>query len=704
MKKLKVSFDKESIKKFFILNVEKMAFGLSMVGVAVLCYSAIQKTPYDKVPEDIEKGVVLAKSNIDRGKIDEGRDKIVPPNYEAMAKRAGDAVPHMDFIDKPFWSDNSRKQGSKRGEPTFLAVRELVGSAGTAPFAFIDHDALLKGNAVAAQMEVGRGNPTVAARGTPTEGGNRGVPPKPAAGGKKTPAGKGSLGNLNFGGEGGGEVAPQVAQGGEGGGVPGLAAGNETRGVAAPANSVVKGQQWVCITGLVPFKEQLKKYTAEFEKAEYVDPALDAPDYAGYLVERAEVPEGESGDAAKLKWTALQVQAAISVANKDWAIMAPEVVDPNLTHPNLTFPLGPQLGRNWDKDVAHPKIPVIDPLQRAAGVADPAQRAAAVAEETPTNDLEAFGKRDRSAAGPGGEGVQQRGPIRGGVMNEGGRGYGGRAAYGGMQGGEGGRRGIPGRNPMQGAAGYGAQGEVDTTPENLLFRFFDFTVQEGRRYRYRVRLALWNPNKDVRAKYLVDAKLATETVRLSDWSQPSPVISVTSYNTILVGPVKPADKVYEPRANVVVVQLDKELGVKAIDECREPRRYPGEIEKKAMTMLSRGQLLNYTANVDVFHPLTNRVEKKDIRFDPNVILLDLRGGEPLSANPRDKEKAPGEVLFLDQNGWLMVKSELEDEPSYLAETGILKALEDARASATTPAPAGGEGGVPGKRRGGEGGR
>ena len=44
----------------------------------------------------------------------------------------------------------------------------------------------------------------------------------------------------------------------------------------------------------------------------------------------------------------------------------------------------------------------------------------------------------------------------------------------------------------------------------VLFRFFDFTVEPSKRYRYRVQLCLQNPNFKQETRYLQEAGLASK--------------------------------------------------------------------------------------------------------------------------------------------------------------------------------------------------
>ena len=64
-------------------------------------------------------------------------------------------------------------------------------------------------------------------------------------------------------------------------------------GMDAPGN--VKGQRWVVLTGLLPYKKQWLEYGRVFRNAELKDPRRDVPQYIHYQVQRAEVnPRGSA--------------------------------------------------------------------------------------------------------------------------------------------------------------------------------------------------------------------------------------------------------------------------------------------------------------------------------------------------------------------------------------------------------------------------
>ena len=71
-----------------------------------------------------------------------------------------------------------------------------------------------------------------------------------------------------------------------------------------------------------------------------------------------------------------------------------------------------------------------------------------------------------------------------------------------------------------------AQGRPIVGVDYRLFRFVDTNVEAGKTYRYRVRLSLWNPNRDLEGRYLTDAALANDVKLTVSGDSARPVIEV----------------------------------------------------------------------------------------------------------------------------------------------------------------------------------
>ncbi len=219
-----------------------------------------------------------------------------------------------------------------------------------------------------------------------------------------------------------------------------------------------------------------------FATCAYASLDLDNPHYESFDIERAEVPPGTSADA-ELKWVLLDRKQA-NTEEATFSDLAIDPVDPAFADPLLTKQLPRISGKEHDRSVGHPKIP-LGP-QTPGGAAAPAAPCA-------------------PAAG-GGDAIANR------------------------------MRGNAGRAAVGAGAGNTTQGpQVDYK----LFRCFDFSVQPGRTYRYRVRLVLDNPNYNVGAQYLANAALAKGATRPSPWSDPSSEVNIPRGFSMLAGNARP---------------------------------------------------------------------------------------------------------------------------------------------------------------------
>jgi hypothetical protein len=70
------------------------------------------------------------------------------------------------------------------------------------------------------------------------------------------------------------------------------------------------------------------------------------------------------------------------------------------------------------------------------------------------------------------------------------------------------------------------QEKTDAKPDILLVRYIDYDVEPGKKYRYRMKLTVQNPNWKVPEKYLQASSLSESRYLQTAWSQPTPVVSV----------------------------------------------------------------------------------------------------------------------------------------------------------------------------------
>jgi hypothetical protein len=450
-----------------------------------------------------------------------------------------------------------------------------------------------------------------------------------------------------------------------------------------PVRGDTEGQRWVVLTAAIPVAKQLEAYDEAF-KDSYQDPIRDVPSYIYYRVQRAEVDP--LGSATELQWTQLDVGYVVGGAfttTQYWNARPSEIIAPSFLIPPIdipmAFPLPPQPSPRWGPEIAHePDIPFYY---------------AATLTENAEDLLEGNILDDPNADEPGrmplgvrpgrsrrtGTGAMGQRSSRANGMNEG---EGGRM-MGGMQGVyRGTRRGMHvGGGPM--IVG--------------LFRFFDFTVEPGKHYRYRVRLLLANPNKDVPPEHLALAELREVKYLETEFCDPTDVVTVPLDSRLLCVGVKSSAK--EPSSHMMSVHFDSETGEESAAEWK--KLYRGQLanffkipvetapaaggpasfammnnedEGSGMSMMGMmaggGREPPRPGNKGRRTGDRGRRPKRDKEPEEEVemvdhltqhIILDFDGGQRM-----DRELTrPCSVLLLDPSGQLVVRSDLNDLEEYL---------------------------------------
>jgi len=396
----------------------------------------------------------------------------------------------------------------------------------------------------------------------------------------------------------------------------------------------IRGQRWVSLVALVPVEKQLTAFKEAFSGTVYSDPQRDVPDYLDFQVERVEVASpGEAADPdwekAKSKKT-FTLKAAVRKAEDEWSPTqtrtptGSDVVAEKFLDEHLVFPLGPLIDRPWGPSVTHePQIPMtnLDVLRADRGM-----------EGGPRTDP----RRRPPAPGPDGEvAPDAASPFDPEAKPD--------------------QPKTPDRAPVRSA-------EEDKAPEYKLCRFFDFTVEPGKHYVYRICLALRNPNYKLKPAYLKKPELAKGSYLKTTWSEPSPVVSVPRDVSILAVAVKPpVRQAGEPLARVLVTKWVHRKGIEAFKEFSVVRgqvaNFLDETFKPPRTAmhtgyggLGGGVTAGPTASIK-------------LHYATNATTIDLRGGGRLPGKKGNEMFEPGEILLLDSDGTLAVRNEMEDAPA-----------------------------------------
>jgi hypothetical protein len=372
-----------------------------------------------------------------------------------------------------------------------------------------------------------------------------------------------------------------------------------------PAKAVggdsTRGQRWVVLTGLVPLEKQEAAYAETLKQSVSFDPQTDYPDYSAYQVQRIEV--GNSGDAANPEWdkaTVFTSYKAEKEAEKVYSLSREaDVVNPKQIIRKLAFPLAPLARGHWDASVAHEPEILLERKEKS---------------DSPSDSRSPGGTRDSRETPSGGD----RAPASESVP-------------------------FGGEEPKPATVAKTVAAASDNAaeePKDLgyrLFRFFDFSVEPGKQYMYRVRLALRNPNYGAKATVLKKAALANDSFVATKWSEPSPIIPVLRDTHILVNAVKPPPRPNaEPTGQITVVKWLERSGLEVSHE------FP----------VTRGQMAN-------FPEVSVREAGSPVNFFSDTTAVDFRGGEHLGRKTSTLT-APGEVLLMDSDGTLIVHDESDD--------------------------------------------
>ncbi len=133
------------------------------------------------------------------------------------------------------------------------------------------------------------------------------------------------------------------------------------------------------------------------------------------------------------------------------------------------------------------------------------------------------------------------------------------------------RSGPAGRGgpPKIGPAGVETNVVAVEEPPYLLFRFFNVLVEPGKRYCYRVKFQLANPNHDQPPQFLERDDLRIPLYLTTEWSVPSEPVTVPLDARVLAAPPEPKEPA--GKAGLLAVHFDASTGMEAFHKVAEDR-------------------------------------------------------------------------------------------------------------------------------------
>lgn len=195
-----------------------------------------------------------------------------------------------------------------------------------------------------------------------------------------------------------------------------------------------------------------------------------------------------------------------------------------------------------------------------------------------------------------------------------------------------------------------------------LLRFFDFDVEPGKKYKYRVQLVLADVNnvspstsgrmvdKDAVEKEVLNriSKMKIPGIRYTEWSEPSPTVGIPLAGDVRVAGAKAANEsLYndEPRLDLMVTSFGMGEENQSVQAAKEEQG------------LRRGSVANMTEDVEVLVEAGDYIDEiKSFEFRTGITVVDIRGGEKLTR----ELLTPARALLMDPTGHLYVRREEKD--------------------------------------------
>jgi hypothetical protein len=420
-------------------------------------------------------------------------------------------------------------------------------------------------------------------------------------------------------------------------------------------------------TALLPHREIYEAYELALKDASGYDPSRDTPLYYDFEVQRADVTEKTVQQLTEEDWTKVYDRSLYTkIADTVWQGFAPEIVPEDYRDENITTWIPPVLLDDYSYFALHPRIPMLSKreLEEQQFLEDEKNDRSG---EINLDDLD-FQNDQSELADPGSDG---------GMRSQNGMAY---DDYG----------DDLGFDDMYSGGGMGmfSRGQVEIDPvEHKLIRFYDFGLypskaKPGRKYSYRIRYAVIDPNfpaiaqaqpstsklapdvaQRVTAKISEARQAGVRNFRLwSEWSEPTMPDSLpTTYDAFTGSVTRGSVRSYKvgdrsvpvaretASAKVLLSKFDFNLGVRVpvmIDEIKE------------------GGVLSKTAKVaEIIDPITNMIKKvTDYEIKSSISVVDIDGGVSLQMS--EELTSPGQMLLYDSTGKLSVSSDINDQRSF----------------------------------------
>jgi len=372
-----------------------------------------------------------------------------------------------------------------------------------------------------------------------------------------------------------------------------------------------RGTRFVAVRSVFPLGDQLDELVKAMH--EQKTKAAELIDFTDFEVERQIALPGDQPWSGK--WEKVDFQATLDLLDRVEFDL--ELVDLAYTDAVFTMPLPHRAIGSWKKYASHPLIKAMSDEQ-VQMQADLAKR---MAEEAEKKTKEEPGKKKGFAKSQvDGRALRSQfsGTQMSSMMSE---------MANPMSGGRGGGypSGPDGRS-MDPTMMNGFQDQMNRNngrmSKYLLIRYFDFQVNPGNAYRYRMRVQLRNPNYRRPVEDLVQEETALVETRMTPWSEPTPPVFIPNEERIFLAK---ADKAKIdtglPSAYLDVFQWFSEAGT----------TISAKLEKLQLGQFVGGR----PPKTEVFRPAKNTLRDEEIPVFTGSVLADIASASTGEIDPSE---------------------------------------------------------------------
>lgn len=631
-------------KEFLLKHGEKIAFGFIVIA-ALFVLKSTRWSPYDRTPQELVKLSKEADLKIDQSEWPAEKRKELMPKKDIVARGQAmrEGINTSDFaFSTPMYTPIYPKS-EPITEPDFLTVEKLIATA----------DVFLL--QIPAEEEAGDGEDEADGDEPELDDSDR----PDALKKKKKSTSSSELGadpaGAGFASPPGGEYAD------DGGAYP---FGDDMMGGEGATQKVElngEGYRFVSIRGVVDWQTQKAKYVDALnlppDQAAFVE-----PDIVNFLIQRQRAVSQD--DPWSGEWEDLDIQNSIDVLDKAYDFEA-DTVDVTITDSVITEPLPRRVLGIWGKHATHPSvtnfelseeeirretlrqeklIEAYEAIRKQSGQVEPIKEGGFSGQ--------AYNVRSMQSELGMGSNSDYMADYENSYREESTNAYSENPEYYGAS---------PGASPGEG-------GLLTTTRSKasgrlLLFRYFDFDVEPGVVYRYRVQLEFANPNFAKPIELLESPDVAEGQTKKSNWSEPTTAVQVRPKSEYFLSDVDFDRARRQDMASVNIYQWNAPTGTVVNETLRVAigDRIAGQIKTR------------------VVNPLDETYAAQDVVINSDHLLVDLLNNDTFELDSQlpDLGKVPtkakyDEILVLDEQGQLEAISPYDREAKRIASQRFQK--------------------------------